>query len=329
MGLNEQARELMTTAVEIAQGPNPEDLLIIASWARDKKHGLKLRATPQIMLTLAAAEKGTQPFVRKYTPAIVDRIDEARQVFAAFRHLFQGGEKLHKGSLPHCLRKGLCQVLAETSPYELFKYNSDEKPTMKDVLLMVAGSKKLPKRKNKEGLIQAGGWPLSKAMFEYIVNEKVLPEAPEIIKAREGFFRLTNLSQVTLELIQQAGLTWENITSKFGATKEVWELCIPIMGEMALTRNLRNFENAGISKEAWDKVYEKIGKVLETNQLPFRFFAALRETKSTEARTLVSMQLDQSCQNVPELPGVTVVLCDNSGSACGLCDQRQVRYDGQ
>jgi hypothetical protein len=333
MGLNEQARELINTAVEVAQGDNPEDLLIIAAWARDKKHGLKLRSTPQIMLTLASVEKKTQPFVRRYTPLIVDRIDEARQVFAAIRHLFQGGDKLHKGSLPHCIRKGLGQVLADASPYELFKYNSDEKPTMKDVLLMVSGSKKLPKRKcvvkdannepvkdtngNVQKAVATGGWPLSKPMFEYIVNGKITDDAPEIIKVREQFFALSSLSQVTDEMIQKAGLTWENITSKFGGKKEVWERCIPIMGEMALTRNLRNFEEAKISKEAWDAVYEKIGKVLETNQLPFRFFAALKNTTSTEARTLVSMQLDQSCQNVPDLSGVTVVLCDNSGSAVG------------
>jgi hypothetical protein len=348
MGLNESARELIETAVKVIEGPTPEDLLIVASWARDKKHGLKLRATPQIMLTLAAASAQAKPFVRKYTPAIVDRIDEIRQVFAAFRHLFcqqtEAGKAPHKGGLPHSLRKGLGQVLAEASPYELFKYNSEEKPTLKDVILMVSGGDYLPRRKSKDGVVQlsqwqglvkddqgkpviengvrktqtvVGGWPLSKAMFEYLVNGKVLPDAPEVIKAREQFFKLTNVREVTPEMLEKAALTWENVTSKFGTSKEVWSLCIPIMGEMALTRNLRNFEQAGISKADWDKVYEKVGKVLETNQLPFRFFTALKQTSSTEARTLVSMQLDQSCSNVPELPGVTVVLCDNSGSAVG------------
>lgn len=317
MGLTEQAREVVQTMNAVADSDNPEDLLVIAAWARDKKSGLKLRSTPQIALTLAAANKKTQPFVRKYSTAIMDRVDECRQVFAAFRHMFQQGTGLHKGSLPHCLRKGIGEVLAETSLYELLKYNSDERPTLADVALMVSGSKKLPKRKNKEGVAQDGGWPLSKSVFEYVVNGKLTDDAPELLKLRDQFFKLKKLSEVTPAMIEKAGLTWENITSKFGTSKEVWELCIPLMGEMALTRNLRNFEDAKISKEAWDKVYEKCKNIVDTVQLPFRFFTAERETKSTDAKTLVSMQLDNACKNVPELPGVTVILSDNSGSAVG------------
>jgi hypothetical protein len=64
--------------------------------------------------------------------------------------------------------------------------------------------------------------------------------------------------------------------SHLGSAKEVWELCIPLMGEMALTRNLRNFEQSGISKESWEKVYERMLAVEDSVQLPFRFFSAER-----------------------------------------------------
>jgi hypothetical protein len=52
-GLTEQAREVMETATAVANGESPEDLLIIAAWARDTENGLRLRTTPQIMLALA------------------------------------------------------------------------------------------------------------------------------------------------------------------------------------------------------------------------------------------------------------------------------------
>ena len=335
LGLTEQAKQVLEAIQDVIRSETPEDLFIIAAWARDPEKGLKLRTTPQMMLALAAADKRTQPFIRRYATAIMHRVDEVRQVFAAFRHLYQASDKSenpakasgnternklfrgHRGSLPHSLRKGLAQVLSETSIYELLKYNSEEHPTLKDVLLMVSGSRKAPKRRNKDGSAANDGWPLSKAVFEYIVNGKVVNNAPSLLKAREQVFAAKKLEDVTPDLLKEAGLTWENITSKFGSSKAVWEMCIPLMGEMALTRNLRNFEEANISKESWDLVYEKIGKVTDTVQLPFRFFTALKATKSTEAHSLIAMQLDASCNNVPELDGTTVVLVDNSGSAVG------------
>lgn len=323
MGLSEQACEVLETAHAIAEGKDgaePEDLLIIAAWARDPEHGLKLRTTPQILLALAAASTKAKPFVRKYATAIMQRPDEIRQVFAAFRHLFQKPKDStrHKGSLPHSLRKGLGEALANSSLYSILKYSSEgDRPTMVDVLMMISGSKKLPRRKTKEGEVAKDGWPLSKSVFEYLVNGKVTEDAPAMIKARDAFFKLEKLEDFTLELQESAGLTWENITSKFGTSKEVWELCIPMMGEMALTRNLRNFEQAGISKEAWDAVYKKLGSTKDTRQLPFRFFTAFKHTTSVAAKTAAAMQLDNAVMNVPDLPGVTVVLVDNSGSAVG------------
>src|ERR1700677_1324573 len=87
-GLTEQAREVLETATAVANGDTPEDLLIVAAWARDTENGLRLRPPPQIVLALAAAHPKTKPFVTKYATTIIKRADEIRQVFGAFRHLF-------------------------------------------------------------------------------------------------------------------------------------------------------------------------------------------------------------------------------------------------
>lgn len=323
VGLTEQAKDVVQAMKDVAESDNPEDLLIIAAWARDKKHGLKIRTTPNIALALAAANDRTKPFVRKYATSIMLRADEPRQVFAAFRHLFckQAGG-LHKGMLPHCLRKALAEAYASYSPYELLKWNSPESPTHKDVLLMIQGMKKLPRRyrKSKQGLEtrQEDGYPLSKAMFDYIVNGKISDDLPEIVTTREHFFKkIKDVKEVTPELLEKAGLTWENVLSHFGSKKEVWEAVIPMMDEMAITRNLRNFEEAKVSKAAWDQIYKKCENLKESVQLPFRFFAAERETSSTDAKTAVSIQCDNAVKSLPDLPGVTVLLVDNSGSAVG------------
>ena len=330
-GLTEQAREVLETATAVANGETPEDLLIVAAWARDTENGLRLRTTPQIMLALAAAQPKTKPFVTKYATAIIKRADEIRQVFGAFRHLFmtttdeQKAEaaktgkqpRAHRGALPHGLRKALAHALAIQSDYALLKYNGDERPTFADVLKMVGGSREIGKYLEKITGQKRPNWPVSKAMFEYLVNGKYVDGLPPMLQARKEFFATKDASAVTLELVKAAGLTWENVVSHLGSTKAVWELCIPLMGEMALTRNLRNFEQAGISKEAWDQVYERMLAVEDTVQLPFRFFSAEREVTSTEAKSLMGRLLDRAVEKVADLPGVTLVLTDNSGSAVG------------
>jgi hypothetical protein len=311
MGLTEQAAEVLQTACNVARSTTPEDLLVIAAWARDPREGLKLRTTPAVLLAIAAAELATKELVARYAPAILRRADEVRLVFATFRHFFQQAEDgRHKGALPHCLRKGLAAALAECSAYELLKYDSRDRPTFGDVLKMVGGSRKLPNR-------CPTGWPVSKAMFEYLVNGRVLDDAPAILHARKQFFATNDPAKVTKELIQEAGLTWENVLSHLGSTAAVWELVIPVMGEMALTRNLRNFEQSGISEAAWAEVRRRMDAVERTMQLPFRFFAAEREVTSARAKDIVSAMLDRACACLADLPGVSVVLSDNSGSAVG------------
>lgn len=330
-GLTEQAREVLETATAVANGESPEDLLIVAAWARDTENGLKLRTTPQIVLALAAAHPKTKPFVPKYATAIIKRADEIRQVFGAFRQLFmttsdeqkaevaKSGKRprAHRGSLPHALRKALAHALAIQGEYALLKYNGDDRPTFADVLKMVGGSREIGKYLEKVTGQKRPNWPVSKALFEYFVNGLFVDDLPPMLQARKEFFATKDASTVTLERVKAAGLTWENIVSHLGSSKAVWELCIPLMGEMALTRNLRNFEKAEIGKESWDAVYGRMLAVEDSVQLPFRFFAAEREVSSTEAKTLLGQLLDRAVEKVADLPGVTLVLTDNSGSAVG------------
>jgi hypothetical protein len=315
-GLTEQARVVMEAAQAVASGPNPEDLLVIAAWARDPEKGLKLRYTPQIMLCIAAANQPTRAFAEKYAPAIIKRADEIRHVFAAYRHLFsKKKDGRATGATPLALRRALALALATTKPYSLLKYDSKDRPTFGDVILMCRGQKIRSYLEQYLGELKS--WPVDRAMFEYLVNGKIVDDAPEMLKARQQFFTLKKISEVSKDLLDKAGLTWENIVSHFGSSKEVWELCIPYMGEMALTRNLRNFEQAGISSAAWDTVYEKCASISDTRQLPFRFFTASNAATGTEGKSVVGKMLDNSCQNVPGLSGVTAILVDNSGSTRG------------
>lgn len=116
-----------------------------------------------------------------------------------------------------------------------------------------------------------------------------------------------------------SGFTWERVSGWINGPMDapVWEAIIPQMGYMALLRNLRNFEQAGISKEKVDFVRAKLTnpeEVARSRQFPFRFLSAYLNVNSVLWDEAVETALDLSTQNVPEFPGKTLVLVDVSGS---------------
>jgi len=93
---------------------------------------------------------------------------------------------------------------------------------------------------------------------------------------------------------------------------------------MALMRNLRNIDKAGVSDDHIDKVCSALTHepaVLNSKQLPFRFYAAYNQLRAANANPLlleaVESAMELSIANLPKLKGRVASLCDNSGSAHG------------
>ena len=119
------------------------------------------------------------------------------------------------------------------------------------------------------------------------------------------------------EFVKQAGLTWEQASSKYGKLDaKFWDAMIPSMGIFALVRNLRNFDESNISQEAYGLVVGKLTDketIQRSRMFPLRFLSA-----SKEAGTRWQMALDTaanlSMANIPALNGRTLILVDLSGS---------------
>ena len=114
-------------------------------------------------------------------------------------------------------------------------------------------------------------------------------------------------------------VTWETQLSANGNNKQTWESLIGSgkVGYMALLRNLRNIINAkprNIEK-VW-KTIENPVAVRKSKQLPFRFLSAYREIGNAGSRALDALEnaVDASVENMPHLPGTTVIAVDVSGS---------------
>ncbi|MFK0109710.1 TROVE domain-containing protein [Streptomyces sp. NPDC091217] len=121
------------------------------------------------------------------------------------------------------------------------------------------------------------------------------------------------------ERLAAAGLTWEALAGWLQGPmdKAAWEAVIPAMGTMALVRNLRNFDEAGVSDEVAAEVAARISdpaEVARSRQFPFRYLAAYRHAPSLRWSYPLERALGHSLANVPALPGRTLVLVDRSGS---------------
>ncbi|MFE6829238.1 TROVE domain-containing protein, partial [Streptomyces sp. NPDC057690] len=80
-------------------------------------------------------------------------------------------------------------------------------------------------------------------------------------------------------LLQHAGMTWESLAGWLQGPMDAaaWEAVIPSMGLMALIRNLRNFDEAGVSDEAAEQVIKRLAdpqQIAKSRQLPMRFYSA-------------------------------------------------------
>ncbi|WP_377273945.1 TROVE domain-containing protein [Peterkaempfera sp. SMS 1(5)a] len=129
------------------------------------------------------------------------------------------------------------------------------------------------------------------------------------------------------ERLAEAGMTWEALAGWLQGPMDAaaWEAIIPSMGVMALVRNLRNFDESGVSDTVAAQVAARISdpaEVARSRQFPFRYLAAYKHAPSLRWGHALETALGHSLANVPALPGRTLVLVDRSGSMFGGISQQ-------
>jgi hypothetical protein len=156
-----------------------------------------------------------------------------------------------------------------------------------------------------------------------VVMEGMSKEQRETLAASPGFSGA----------LKDAGMTWENVAGwlQRELTAKEWEALIPTMGYMALLRNLRNFDKAGISPAAVLAVCDRLAdpaQVAKSKQFPYRFYTAYwAANESFRWADTLSVALDLSTKNVPVLDGKTLVLVDTSGSmGAPISERSTVQY---
>lgn len=205
--LNEVAREVIATAVDVAKGANAEDLLAIANWLRNE---MNIRLTPQVLLVLASRMDSTKSLVRKYAPCIVKRPDEVKTCLMIHRFLF--GMK----SLSNGLNMGLGDAVSKFGEKGLMKYDSPDFPKWKDVLCWIH---------------RKAGWPLKPEVAKYFITGEVVDAvATPVIAARKELAKCDKFDDKAKKLAKASFVNWEVLLSQFKSEKKaLWEFMIDDM----------------------------------------------------------------------------------------------------
>jgi len=118
---------------------------------------------------------------------------------------------------------------------------------------------------------------------------------------------------------EAAGMTWEALAGWLQGPmdKAAWEAIIPSMGLMSLARNLRNFDEAGVSDAVAAQICARFAdpeQVAKSRMFPFRWWAAYKHAPSLRWAHALEQALGHSLANVPRLKGSTLILVDRSPS---------------
>ncbi|MER7401457.1 TROVE domain-containing protein [Streptomyces sp. NPDC000070] len=174
--------------------------------------------------------------------------------------------------------------------------------------------------------------PWQGELFRYALDRRhhpdtaVPPESDRVLTAHRELMALPVAERRAVvtaeggaERLAEAGMTWEALAGWLQGPMDraAWEAVIPSMGAMALLRNLRNFDEAGVCDEVAERVAARISdpaEVARSRQFPFRYLAAYQHAPSLRWSYALERALGHSLANVPPLPGRTLVLVDRSGS---------------
>jgi hypothetical protein len=168
-------------------------------------------------------------------------------------------------------------------------------------------------------------------LFAYAIDrrhnrDKPIPESLQLLHTRAEIAKWDVQKRRDLlkrpdaaDFLQHAGMTWEALAGWLQGPmdKQAWEAIIPSMGLMALARNLRNFDEAGVSDEVAAQVCARFAdaeQVAKSRMFPFRWWAAYKHAPSLRWAHALEQALGHSLANVPRLKGSTLILVDRSPS---------------
>lgn len=268
----------------IAALPDKRFAAQTALYARDR---FGLRSISHVVAVEIARHVKGEPWTKSFFDRLVVRVDDVTETLALYLATYGR-------PIPNSLKKGLGAALARFDAYQLAKYRAEGKA----VSLVDAVNLLHP--------------PHTDALAA-LVNGTLAP-------ADTWETRLSAAGQVETEA------DGDRADAVAEAKAEAWAELVRTgrIGAFALLRNLRNI--AAQAPEVLDEALALLvdeRRIRSSRILPFRYATAMEEIgktgdgRSRAVREALAKALDLSVANVPELPGRTLVVLDDSGSMMG------------
>ncbi|MGW0034551.1 TROVE domain-containing protein [Streptomyces sp. NPDC003314] len=256
----------------------------------------------------------TAPSNRSVIDSVLQRADEPGELLAHWTSTYGR-------NVPQPVKRGVADAVRRLySSRSLLKYDTPSREFRFGDVLNLTHATPDPDK------------PWQGALFQYALDrrhhpERALPPASdrlltahrELMELSAGERRAVVTGPGGAERLAAAGTTWEALAGWLHGPLDapVWEAVIPSMGPMALLRNLRNFDGAGVSDGTAAEVAARLAdpaEVARSRQFPFRYLAAHRHAPSERWAAALEEALGHSLANVPALPGRTLILVDRSDS---------------
>jgi hypothetical protein len=261
-------RELVAT-VAVA---DPDWFARFVPWLRT---GAMLRSA-----SVVAALEGARAQVKAGIPGSRSIVDSALQ------RADEPGEALaywlgrHGRTLPKPVKRGIADAAVRLyHERSLLKYDSDRNAVrFGDVIDLTHPSA----RDERQGDL------FRHALDRRHQRDNPLPESLTLLAARAELMALPveRRQEITdPAVLGAAGMTWEALAGwrQTAMDAAAWEAIIPSMGYLALLRNLRNFDEAGVGDAVAETVAAKLsdpGEVARSRVLPMRFLSAYNAAPS-------------------------------------------------
>lgn len=260
-------------------------------------------------------EAGHEGISRQVVDSVLQRPDEPGEMLAYWRSRYGR-------AIPKPVKRGVADAVARLyTERATLKYDTDSRGfRFGDVLELVHAA---PARDR----------PWQGDLFAHVLDRRhgrdnPVPDSLKMLRERARLWDIPQGERAKMlrawdtaaaVYLREAGMTWEALAGWLNGPMDAvaWEAIIPTMGYMALLRNLRNFDQAGVSDTHAKIVAEKLAdpeQVAASRQFPFRFLAAYQTAPSLRWSWPLEQALNHSLINVPELPGRTLILVDRSAS---------------
>lgn len=300
---------------------DPEWTAGLLGWLRSDGNMRTAAVVGAAEFTRGRLDAGAHGHSRQVVASVLQRADEPGELLAYWTARYGR-------SLPKPIKRGIADAIGRLyTERALLKYDTDSRGfRFADVIELVHPA-------------PATGRPWQGDLFAHAINRRhgrgeATPDTLPTLQAAQTLAAIPVEQRRAYVLdpslvtppggLAGAGFTWERLAGWLQGPMDAaaWEAIIPSMGYMALLRNLRNFDEAGVSDEVAERIAKRLAdpeEVGRSRQFPFRYLAAYRNTRSLRWAHALERALGASLKNVPSLPGRTLVLVDRSPSMFPGC----------